>query len=129
MIAASLWFLYRVAFPALDGRHESLIYFREIAKPTESNFIDAFTTQDEGARVKGTAVSRTTMSLGVSFVKYSRISERQAAYAAPPLLAVLFAAFVPLFGLAFGLECTRGRSVFAPHFAAFDCFFAVDETP
>ncbi|MGA7238848.1 MAG: Pycsar system effector family protein [Bryobacteraceae bacterium] len=52
MIAASLWFLYRVAFPALDGGHESLIYFREIAKRTESNFIDAFTAQDEVPRVK-----------------------------------------------------------------------------
>jgi hypothetical protein len=52
MIATSLWFLYRVAFPALDGGHESLIYFREIAKRTESNFIDAFTAQDEVSRVK-----------------------------------------------------------------------------
>jgi hypothetical protein len=52
MIAASLWFLYRVAFPALDGGHESLIYFREIAKRTESSFIDTFTAQDEVSRVK-----------------------------------------------------------------------------
>jgi hypothetical protein len=52
MIAASLWFLYRVAFPALDGGHESLIYFREIAKRTESSFIDAFTAQDEVSRIK-----------------------------------------------------------------------------
>ncbi len=41
MIAGSLWFLYRVAFPALDGGHQSLIYFREIARRTESGFIDA----------------------------------------------------------------------------------------
>ena len=52
MIAASLWFLYRVAFPALDGGHESLIYFREIAKRTETNFIDAFTAQGEVPRIK-----------------------------------------------------------------------------
>lgn len=52
LIAASLWFLYRVAFPALDGGHDSLIYFREIAKKTESSFIDAFTAQDEVARIK-----------------------------------------------------------------------------
>ena len=44
MIAASLWFLYRVAFPALDGGHESLIYFREIAKRTESSFIRSVAT-------------------------------------------------------------------------------------
>jgi hypothetical protein len=52
MIAASLWFLYRVAFPALDGGHQSLIYFREIGRRTESNFIDAFVAQEEGARIK-----------------------------------------------------------------------------
>lgn len=52
LIAASLWFLYRVAFPALDGGHESLIYFREIARRTESSFIDVFTGQDEIPRVK-----------------------------------------------------------------------------
>jgi Family of unknown function (DUF5706) len=52
VLAASLWFLYRVAFPALDGGHESLIYFREIAKRTESNFIDAFSAQEEVPRVK-----------------------------------------------------------------------------
>jgi hypothetical protein len=52
MIAGSLWFLYRVAFPALTGGHQSLIYFREIAKRTESNFIDEFVSQEEGSRVK-----------------------------------------------------------------------------
>lgn len=52
MIIVSLWFLYRVAFPALDGGHESLIYFREIARRTESNFIDAFSAQEEVPRVK-----------------------------------------------------------------------------
>jgi hypothetical protein len=52
LIATSLWFLYRVAFPALDGGHESLIYFREIALRTESSFIDGFTAQNEVPRVK-----------------------------------------------------------------------------
>jgi hypothetical protein len=52
MLGESLWFLYRVAFPSLDGGHQSLIYFREIARTTETNFIDAFTAQDEGLRVK-----------------------------------------------------------------------------
>jgi hypothetical protein len=52
MLAGSLWFLYCVAFPSLDGGHQSLIYFREIARRTETNFIDAFTAQDEGLRVK-----------------------------------------------------------------------------
>jgi len=52
MLSASLWFLYRVAFPTLDGGHQSLIYFREIGRRTETGFIDAFTAQDESARVK-----------------------------------------------------------------------------
>jgi Family of unknown function (DUF5706) len=52
LIAASLWFLYRVAFPALDGGHASLIYFREIARRTESSFIDAFSAQEDVPRVK-----------------------------------------------------------------------------
>jgi hypothetical protein len=52
MIAGSLWFLYRVAFPVLHGGHQSLIYFREIARRTESNFIDEFAGQAEGARIK-----------------------------------------------------------------------------
>lgn len=52
LIIVSLWFLYRVAFPALDGGQQSLIYFREIAQRTETAFIDAFSQQDEGLRVK-----------------------------------------------------------------------------
>jgi hypothetical protein len=52
MIAGSLWFLYRVAFPALDAGHQSLIYFREIARRTESGFIAAFVAHEEGLRIK-----------------------------------------------------------------------------
>ena len=52
LITASLWFLYSVAFPALDGGQASLIYFREIARRTESGFIDAFSAQEDGPRVK-----------------------------------------------------------------------------
>lgn len=52
MLAGSLWFLYRVAFPSLDGGHESLIYFREITRRTETSFIDAFMAQEESCRVK-----------------------------------------------------------------------------
>ena len=32
LIGASLWNLYRGSFPQLEGGHDSLIYFREIAK-------------------------------------------------------------------------------------------------
>jgi hypothetical protein len=52
LITVSLWFLYRVAFPALDGGQQSLIYFREVAKRTETAFVDAFSQQDAGLRVK-----------------------------------------------------------------------------
>jgi hypothetical protein len=52
MLGGSLWFLYRVAFPSLDGGHQSLIYFREIARRTETKFIDAFRAEEEESRVK-----------------------------------------------------------------------------
>ena len=52
MIGGSLWFLYRVAFPVLHGGHQSLIYFREIAKRTETTFIDQFLGQEDTARLK-----------------------------------------------------------------------------
>jgi len=50
MLAGSFWFLYKVAFPALAGGHQSLVYFREIAKRTEAKFIEEFIAQDETAR-------------------------------------------------------------------------------
>jgi len=50
MLAGSFWSLYKVAFPALDGGHQSLIYFREIAKRPEAKFIEEFLAQDGAAR-------------------------------------------------------------------------------
>ena len=47
LLAISLWHLYKGAFPSLDGGHESLIYFREIAKRTESRFISEFVSQSD----------------------------------------------------------------------------------
>jgi hypothetical protein len=52
VIAGSLWFLYRIAFPSLSGGQRSLIYFREIANRTESTFLDEFVGQDDQARLK-----------------------------------------------------------------------------
>lgn len=52
LIIASLVFLYLQLFPQLNGGHDSLIYFREIAKRTESQFIDAFLKQSEDAYLK-----------------------------------------------------------------------------
>ncbi len=51
MLAGSLFFLYRVAFPALKGER-SLIYFRSIAAMSESDFIHAFAAEGEDGRVK-----------------------------------------------------------------------------
>jgi hypothetical protein len=47
LLAASYWFLYKEAFPSLEGGRDSLIYFREIAKRTESKFIEQFKNQSE----------------------------------------------------------------------------------
>lgn len=47
LIAVSYWNLYKGAFPNLVGGHQSLVYFREIAKRTESKFIEEFTAQSE----------------------------------------------------------------------------------
>jgi hypothetical protein len=41
LLALSIWCLYRGSEPALTGGHESVLYFREIAKRTESQYIDA----------------------------------------------------------------------------------------
>jgi hypothetical protein len=46
-IITSLWHLYKGAFPRLEGGEGSLIYFREIAKTTEANFVSEFARQDE----------------------------------------------------------------------------------
>jgi len=51
MLAGSLFFLYRVAFPALKGER-SLIYFRTIAGMPEHDFIHSFAAENEDSRVK-----------------------------------------------------------------------------
>ncbi len=50
--AASLWYLYKGAFPRLEGGSMSLVYFREIAKRTETNFIDEFMKQSTDDHIK-----------------------------------------------------------------------------
>lgn len=45
--AASLYFIYRCMFPDLKGGANSLIYFREIAKKTEADFIAEVLAQDD----------------------------------------------------------------------------------
>jgi hypothetical protein len=52
LIGFSLWHLYKGAFPNLTGGNLSLVYFREIAKRTETKFIDEFTAQSEADCVK-----------------------------------------------------------------------------
>jgi hypothetical protein len=45
LLAISLWFLYKGAFPNLEGGSASLVYFREIAGRTEARFIEEFSKQ------------------------------------------------------------------------------------
>jgi hypothetical protein len=45
LLGVSLWFLYKGAFPNLQGGSASLVYFREIAGRTEAKFIDEFSKQ------------------------------------------------------------------------------------
>jgi hypothetical protein len=52
LLTLSLWHLYKGAFPTLEGGNESLVYFREIARRTESRFIDEFMAQDERVYMK-----------------------------------------------------------------------------
>ena len=52
LLGISLYHLYKGAFPSLDGGHDSLIYFREISKRTESRFIDAFIAQPDETYLK-----------------------------------------------------------------------------
>jgi len=41
LICASMYFVYRCIFPSLKGGHSSLIYFREIAKLREAEYLTA----------------------------------------------------------------------------------------
>jgi hypothetical protein len=51
LLASSIIFLYRGAFPSLKGGHASLIYFREIANRTEHKFIEEFKAQTDEQHV------------------------------------------------------------------------------
>jgi hypothetical protein len=42
LLAVSIWHLYKGAFPQLKGGAESFVYFAEIAKRTEAEFIGGF---------------------------------------------------------------------------------------
>ncbi len=46
-VSATLYFLYQSSYPSLHGGQSSLIYFREICKRTESNFMKEFQAQTE----------------------------------------------------------------------------------
>ena len=48
----SLFQLYRGSFPNLDGGQSSLVFFREIAKRREVEFVDAFTALTADALTK-----------------------------------------------------------------------------
>lgn len=52
LLGGSLYYLYKCSFPNLKGGDRSLIYFQEVAKRTESKFIEEFTTQKESDYTK-----------------------------------------------------------------------------
>jgi hypothetical protein len=52
LLACSFWYLYKGAFPQLKGGEDSLVYFKEIARRTETKFVDEFMSQQEQAYVK-----------------------------------------------------------------------------
>lgn len=47
LLLASIWNVYRCQFPILKGGSSSLVYFGEIAKRTEANFIKEMEAVDE----------------------------------------------------------------------------------
>lgn len=51
LLGVSIVFLYRGAFPSLKGGNSSLVYFREIAKRTEQEFIEQFKDQNDEQHV------------------------------------------------------------------------------
>jgi len=73
MVGISLWHLYMGAFPSLKGGHDSLIYFREISKRTESKFIEEFTAQSEEAHIKD-LLSQTWRNSEILKEKFNHIS-------------------------------------------------------
>jgi hypothetical protein len=50
-LSASYYFTYKSSFPNLEGGHSSLVYFREIAKLREPEYLKAFRSQTEEALV------------------------------------------------------------------------------
>ena len=51
-LAINLWNVYKEGFPSLDGGEESLLYFREIAKKSEVNYVGAWTDLSDERYVK-----------------------------------------------------------------------------
>ncbi len=52
LLGFSLYKLYEVAFPQLDGGIDSLIYFNEISKHTEGQYSQGFLTMDANTYLK-----------------------------------------------------------------------------
>ena len=52
LLTVSMGYLYKQGAPSLNGGHQSLIYFREIANRTEANYIDEFIATSEEKYLK-----------------------------------------------------------------------------
>jgi len=53
LLGCSLWQIYHGVFPRLEGSQRSLIYFREIASRTQSDFFQEFKTQSDEVYING----------------------------------------------------------------------------
>jgi len=73
----SLWCLYQSSSPQLKGGHDSLIYFKQVAKLTENKYIEKFSKQAISNHIKDvlSQVWRNSEILKEKFkyVKYSYI--------------------------------------------------------
>ena len=91
LLAGSIVFLYRGAFPNLEGGGHSLVFFREIARRTEHKFIEEFKHQngDEHANDVLGQVWRNSQILTAKFAALKAAFILLAVAIAPWLAALL----------------------------------------
>jgi hypothetical protein len=94
-LAASYLYIYRSASPNLDGGHSSLIYFREIAKLREQEFVKAFRTQTDDTYVDD-VLSQVWRNSQILTEKFSAVKK---AFAFTGLSLLPWAAFLIFFSL------------------------------
>jgi hypothetical protein len=96
LLCLSYFYLYRGGFPNVDGGHDSFIYFRSIAKRTESKFIQGYISQSH-EDLRNDVLGQVWRNSEILAFKYDRLKWAfiWMAWAILPwvLSLVLFAAF------------------------------------